>query len=86
MEQLARDVFVTFGFGEIRLPIFEKTDLFARSVGQETDIVSKEMYTFEDRSTASFSLPRSLSELIRQHEQINKDLQHGDIPRRTKGT
>src|ERR1700691_317495 len=46
VEQAAREVFGTFGFGEIRLPIFEQTELFARSVGQETDIVSKEMYTF----------------------------------------
>ena len=46
VEQAAREVFGTFGFAEIRLPIFETTDLFARSVGLETDIVSKEMYTF----------------------------------------
>jgi histidyl-tRNA synthetase len=46
VEQTARDVFGTFGFAEIRLPIFEQTELFARSVGQETDIVSKEMYSF----------------------------------------
>ena len=51
VEQAARDVFVTYGFGEIRLPIFEQTELFARSVGMDTDIVSKEMYTFEDRSS-----------------------------------
>jgi histidyl-tRNA synthetase len=49
VEQTAREVFGTFGFAEIRLPIFEDTELFARSVGQETDIVSKEMYTFVDR-------------------------------------
>jgi histidyl-tRNA synthetase len=48
VEQTAREVFGTFGFAEIRLPIMEHTDLFARSVGLETDIVSKEMYTFED--------------------------------------
>ena len=46
VEQTARDVFTTFGFGEIRLPIFETTELFARSVGEDTDIVSKEMFTF----------------------------------------
>ncbi len=45
-EQTARDVFESFGFREIRTPIFEETDLFARSVGVETDIVSKEMFTF----------------------------------------
>src|SRR5712692_6550313 len=49
VEQAAREVFGSFGFAEIRLPIFERTELFARSVGQETDIVSKEMYSFEDR-------------------------------------
>jgi histidyl-tRNA synthetase len=46
VEQTAHAVFATFGFAEIRLPIFESTDLFARSIGAETDVVSKEMYTF----------------------------------------
>ena len=49
VEQTAHAVFATFGFGEIRLPIFETTELFARSIGIETDVVSKEMYTFYDR-------------------------------------
>jgi histidyl-tRNA synthetase len=49
VEQTAHEVFATFGFGEIRLPIFEPTQLFARAVGGDTDIVSKEMYTFADR-------------------------------------
>jgi|SRR5208283_373836 len=49
VEHTAREVFGTFGFGEIRPPIFEPTELFARAVGGETDIVSKEMYSFEDR-------------------------------------
>jgi len=48
VEETAREVFRTFGFGEIRPPIFEPTELFARAVGGETDIVSKEMYTFLD--------------------------------------
>lgn len=48
VEQTAREVFGSFGFGEIRLPIFEPTELFARAVGGETDIVSKEMYTFPE--------------------------------------
>jgi histidyl-tRNA synthetase len=46
-EETAHAVFATFGFGEIRPPIFEPTELFARAVGGETDIVSKEMYTFD---------------------------------------
>ena len=48
VEETGRAVFGTFGFGEIRPPIFEPTELFARAVGGETDIVSKEMYTFDD--------------------------------------
>jgi histidyl-tRNA synthetase len=52
-EQSARDSFESYNFREIRLPIFEETSLFARSVGGETDIVSKEMYSFPDRSTSS---------------------------------
>ena len=56
MEETAREVFGTYGFGEIRLPIFEQTELFARSVGVESDIVGKEMYTFEDRDDSQISL------------------------------
>jgi histidyl-tRNA synthetase len=48
VEQTAHEVFTTYGFGEIRPPIFEPTELFARAVGGDTDIVSKEMYTFPD--------------------------------------
>jgi histidyl-tRNA synthetase len=46
VEQTANEVFATFGFGEIRLPIFEETELFVRSIGLETDVVSKEMFSF----------------------------------------
>jgi histidyl-tRNA synthetase len=48
-EQTAHEVFESYNYGEIRLPIFEETELFARSIGVETDVVSKEMYTFQDR-------------------------------------
>jgi histidyl-tRNA synthetase len=48
VEQTAHEVFGTYGFGEIRPPIFEPTELFARSIGLDTDVVGKEMYTFED--------------------------------------
>jgi histidyl-tRNA synthetase len=48
VEETARQVFATFGFGEIRPPIFEPTELFARAVGDDTDIVAKEMYAFPD--------------------------------------
>jgi histidyl-tRNA synthetase len=50
VEQTAHEVFATFGYGEIRLPIFELTELFARAVGGETDVVAKEMYSFVDRA------------------------------------
>jgi len=48
VEQTAHEVFTTFGYGEIRTPILQPTELFARSIGAETDVVSKEMYTFLD--------------------------------------
>ena len=48
IEATARQVFARYNFGEIRTPVFEDTSLFSRSVGEETDIVSKEMYTWED--------------------------------------
>src|ERR1700750_1643068 len=56
-----REVFRAYNFHEIRTPIFEETQLFARSVGEETDIVSKEMYTFEDRSRAESEKGQSLT-------------------------
>src|SRR5262245_49118608 len=49
IEQRLRETFHAYGFGEIRTPVLEHTDLFVRGVGEETDIVSKEMYTFADR-------------------------------------
>ena len=55
VEQTARAVFGTFGFAEIRLPVFEQTELFARSIGGETDVVSKEMYTFSSQPGETFA-------------------------------
>jgi len=52
VEEVAREAFRRYGFHEIRTPIFEKTELFARGVGEATDIVHKEMYTFVDRARA----------------------------------
>ena len=49
IEQSARDIFERFGMREIRLPIMEKTELFVRSIGEATDVVEKEMYTFVDK-------------------------------------
>jgi histidyl-tRNA synthetase len=61
VEATARDVFARYGFGEIRTPLFEVTELFARGVGEETDIVSKEMYTWEDRARAQSEKAQSLT-------------------------
>src|SRR6202522_3779200 len=61
IEATARSVFARYNFGEIRTPIFEDTALFARGVGEETDIVSKEMYTWEDRARADSDSAQSLT-------------------------
>ncbi len=61
VESVARAVFTRYGFGEIRTPLFEATELFARGVGEETDIVSKEMYTWEDRARAASEKAQSLT-------------------------
>src|SRR6202034_681425 len=61
VEGTARAVFARYGFGEIRTPIFEATELFARGVGEETDIVSKEMFTWEDRARAASEKAQSLT-------------------------
>ena len=65
VEQSAHAVFGTFGFGEIRPPIFEATELFARAVGGETDIVSKEMYTFSNQT--------GLAARVRETERTSQD-------------
>jgi len=61
IEATARSVFSRYNFGEIRTPVFEDTALFARGVGEETDIVSKEMYTWEDRARAQSEKTQSLT-------------------------
>src|SRR5258707_1948302 len=61
VESAVRDVFRAYNFQEIRTPIFESTELFARGVGEETDIVAKEMYTWEDRGRAQSDKGQSLT-------------------------
>src|SRR5271170_5488157 len=61
VESAVRDVFRAYNFQEIRTPIFESTELFARGVGEETDIVAKEMYTWEDRGRAESDKGQSLT-------------------------
>ena len=66
VEATAREIFELYGFSEIRTPIFESTELFARGVGEDTDIVSKEMYTFEDRDHQSLTLrPEGTAPVVR---------------------
>lgn len=66
MERTARQVFQSYGYQEIRTPILEETELFVRSVGASTDIVGKEMYTFEDRKGRSLTLrPESTASVVR---------------------
>jgi len=61
VEAAVRDVFRAYNFQEIRTPVFEETALFARGVGEDTDIVSKEMYTWEDRGRAASEKGQSLT-------------------------
>jgi histidyl-tRNA synthetase len=61
VEATVRDVFRAYNFHEIRTPIFESTELFARGVGEETDVVSKEMFTWEDRGRAESDKGQSLT-------------------------
>jgi histidyl-tRNA synthetase len=68
VEATARRVFEVYGYEEIRLPIFERTELFARGIGEVTDIVQKEMYTFEDRAGESLTLrPEATASLLRAY-------------------
>jgi histidyl-tRNA synthetase len=66
VEQAARSLFARYGYREIRTPVFEETQLFARGIGNETDIVSKEMYTFDDRDGSSLTLrPEATAGIVR---------------------
>ena len=80
VEQAAREVFGTFGFSEIRVPIIESTELFARSIGGETDVVSKEMYTFQDRDESSISLrPEATASVVRAYIGHGMQVQPGNV-------
>lgn len=78
VESAARETFSSYGYGEIRTPILESTELFARSVGETTDIVHKEMFTFEDRKGRSITLrPENTAGVVRAL--IEKGIQ--DLPK-----
>lgn len=68
IEQAARDIFSRYGFEEIKVPILEKTELFVRTIGESTDIVEKEMYTFADRNGAFITMrPEGTAPVIRAY-------------------
>ena len=72
LEQIVHDVCGRFRYEEIRTPVFEETRLFSRSVGEDTDIVSKEMYTWEDRDGTSLTLrPELTASVVRSYIQHN---------------
>lgn len=74
LEQTVEEVFANFNYKEIRTPVFEETALFARGIGEETDIVSKEMYTFTDRSETSVTLkPEMTAAVVRAFNEHNLD-------------
>lgn len=77
VEATAREVFARFRYAEIRTPIFEETTLFARGVGEETDIVSKEMYTFDDHGTLLTLRPENTASVIRSYIENRLDQQPG---------
>jgi len=77
VEAAARGLFARYGYREIRTPVFEETQLFARGIGTETDIVAKEMYTFDDRDGSSLTLrPEATAGIVRaviEHNLVNTD-------------
>jgi histidyl-tRNA synthetase len=78
VDAAARRIFARFNYKEIRTPILEETALFSRTVGEETDIVSKEMYTFDDRDGASLTLrPESTASVLRAYIEHRLDQQPG---------
>ena len=78
VETAAREVFRRYNYHEIRTPILEETALFARGVGEETDIVSKEMYTFDDRDGSSLTLrPEATASVMRSYIEQRLDQKPG---------
>ncbi len=74
VEQTARQIFSVYGFQEIRTPIMESTTLFSRSIGESTDIVEKEMYTFTDKGDRSVSLrPEGTASVVRSYVENHLD-------------
>ncbi|HTM01110.1 MAG TPA: ATP phosphoribosyltransferase regulatory subunit, partial [Candidatus Omnitrophota bacterium] len=76
LEARLRDILERYGYREVRTPMFEATDLFVRSVGESTDIVRKELYTFEDKGGRSLTLrPEGTAPLVRAY--LEHSMGHG---------
>jgi histidyl-tRNA synthetase len=70
LEKVVEEVFKNFNYKEIRTPVFEETELFSRGIGEETDVVGKEMYTFTDRSGTSLTLkPEMTAAVVRAYNE-----------------
>jgi histidyl-tRNA synthetase len=79
-EQTARETFESYNFGEIRLPLFEETELFARSIGAETDVVAKEMYTFPDRPFGEIEAVTDVASFGKYARDVQRAYESGEIP------
>lgn len=78
IERKARDIFARYGYNEIRTPVFEETSLFTRSIGETTDIISKEMYSFKDRKGRDLTLrPEGTAPVVRSFIEHRLDLVPG---------
>lgn len=81
IEAKARDIFRAYGYKEIRLPIIESTDIFVRSIGETSDIVEKEMYTFQDKGGRSVTLrPEGTASFVRAY--VEHHLYNGPVPQK----
>ncbi len=79
VENILKDTAATYGYSEIRFPVFEHTELFLRSIGDTTDVVSKEMYTFEDKGGRSITLrPEGTASTVRAY--LENSLQMTALP------
>lgn len=76
----AKDIAEIFGYREIHLPVFEHTELFSRGIGETTDVVEKEMYTFQDRSERSLTLrPEATASMVRAYNQNKLSNEHQPV-------
>jgi histidyl-tRNA synthetase len=86
IEESARDIFSVYGFQELRAPIIESTDIFIRRLGETTDIVEKEMYTFSDKAGRRITLrPEGTAPVVRCYEISSGKLKWKNLSAGTQG-